>query len=237
MICIHPYDRTTKFLSAITSTLIKNQSLQFTLLEIGLSKKIHDECLQKVRSSPDGTTIIFLGHGGSDYLLGASGDYAHALIEESAIDDPNLLYHHGHFVNQSNIEVFAGKRVICLSCNSAVELAAMACAAGAQAFVGFTEVPTDKGEFNKMQLILKENEIDIFNQELSLIIRNSLMRGLESNLTFNETVSMIRYWVNVRSRKLILQNRANEGVRTIADAFFTFKNGISVFGDGELTLV
>jgi hypothetical protein len=235
MIFIHPYDKTTSFLSAIYNAF-KNEDV--TVINIGPSRESHDQCLKLIKESPPELTIVFLGHGGTDYLLGAAGDFSRAFgVDEEAFDDPRMTYHHGHFIDESNVGVFLDKKVFCVSCHSGVELGSLAIDKGARVFLGFGDIPTDQGEFEKIHLAIDQSNVDLFGEALISIITDSLSFASENKSSFSETVSLIRLFTNLKCRELILQSPNDEMRRIIADAFFYFKRGIRVFGANNLRLI
>lgn len=235
MILIHPYDKSTRFLLDIIKPL--TSALSLTLVEVGLSDKAHEDCIAMLRNENRPTTVFFFGHGGTNYVLGACGDFANAfLFDEESIEDPSQLYSYGQFINRSNIDVFSGNKILCLSCNSGVELGPLAIEGGALVFMGFGDIPTDSGEFKKLEINLNQEEIDWFNLELVSVINEALQYALKHESTFLDFSRILRLFVTKKMGELVLDKTAPSR-RSLADAFYFFKDGIRVFGQGDLKLL
>jgi len=234
VVCIHPYDKSTLFLKKIIESLATILNDKLIVYSISPDDMSHEACLSAIEDLEPNTTIIFLGHGGSDYLLGAAGDFANSLIDERAIDDESHLYSHGHFINRNNVNVFADKKIFCLSCNSGEELATLAIEQSANVFIGFKDIPTDVGEFKKLGYSVDELTVGIFIKHLNEIVINSMLTAIKDNLNYNEIKSILRLWTNIQSFNLILENKGDANRRIVSDALYHFKNGIKVFGNGEI---
>ena len=233
VIIVHPYDISTSFLSPISDALTNHIKIGVKTINISTNNNSHIACLAHLKEKCKNEFVIFLGHGGSDYVLGASGDYADALVSGGFEDEnPDQVYKHGHFIDVKNIEVLSHKKIFCLSCYSALGLGKLAIENGALVFLGFDYIPTSTEEFKIKNFDVTENDVEIFKKIILVIFTKSLLFAYDNRLNFIELKSIIRMNINIESINLIRTGSNNR--RILADALFYLKNGIRIFGNRNL---
>jgi hypothetical protein len=177
--------------------------------------------------------VLFLGHGRSDCLYGAnsnSGFFVSPYFE--GITD----YENDNFISRDNIDIFTGKKVFCLSCNSADGLGKLAVQSGARAFIGFGDIPTDNEILPEIRTRLPRL-IARFKGEINWVVKTSLIYSLKRNHNFFQLADMVRLLANSRINEIILRHRGLRQRRLLADYLYGFKQGMKLFGDGNERLL
>ena len=177
----------------------------------------------------DERLILFLGHGRSDCLFGASS-YRRAFVGSTF--DEREDYENENFINRTNINVFKGKRVFCLSCNSAEKLGRWAVQEGARVFIGCGRVPTDDSEVlveigKPLPLLIAR-----FKGELNWIVKNSIIYSIENNHNFYQLRDTLRLLTHIRINRIILKHRNLRKRRLLADYLYHFMDDITLAGEG-----
>jgi len=169
--------------------------------------------------------VVFLGHGRSDRLYGAN-------TQSDYFISPFFEYQNDSFINTSNVDVFRGKKVFCLSCNSADGLGALASEMGAKVFIGFGDIPTDNNIVPELgfecPVLLAR-----FKGEINWIIKTSIGYSVRHRLNFFEMFDLVRLLTNVRMDDIILKHKSLRYRRLLADHLFEFKQNMRLFGDGN----
>jgi hypothetical protein len=236
ILCIYPDDSSTKFLNRIQTHLKNRFGNEFHCFKVKPNQESHEACLERIQSSKTEETIIFLGHGGSDYLFGAC-NRTDMLSESDGLYDDTENFCMERFINRDNIGVFKGKKVFCLSCNSAPTLARLAVTNGAKVFAGFQDIPTAINELEEygarepLRLIVAR-----FKGELVWIIKHSLSLSIVRNYSFYQLADRIKLLTNDRMNKLIFDHKNLRERRLIADYLFKFKDGMLLVGDKSETI-
>jgi hypothetical protein len=177
--------------------------------------------------------VVFIGHGRSDRLYGANS-YSNVFV--SPYYEAYLDYENDNFISKDNIDVFSGKKVFCLSCNSADGLGRLAVQNGASAFIGFGDIPTDNEVLPQIGTKLP-HLIARFKGEITWIVKTSLLYSLKKNHNFYQLADTVRLFVNVRINENILRHRSLRQRRLLADYLYDFKQGMKLFGDGNQKLL
>lgn len=137
LLIIHPKDSTTDFLESVTSKVsryIKNVQI----LRLDFTSDDHEQCKEQISKYTD---IVFLGHGSRLGLQGARSKSFSA----------------GNFIDRSDLPVFIGKQLLCLSCDSAHYLSEAKEKINA---IGFGDI---KSEYLEIQS-LRENDESLYKE-------------------------------------------------------------------------
>jgi len=235
-ICIHPYDSSTFFLREISFALKKILQENIDIIDVAPNSYSHERTIKILSNLFNDELVIFLGHGGSNYVLGACGDYADALVSSDFEEEyPDKIYRHGNFIDSNNIEILKNNKIFCLSCNSGEELGKLAIEAGAKSFLGFNYIPTSEEEFKLKGFSATYDDVTNFKIELSNIIIASLTHAIKKSLSFYELKSFMYIYINKRMNFLV-RNKEAVNRRLIVDALYFFKKGIIIYGDESLPL-
>lgn len=145
--CIYPKDKTTHFLNKVVKYLEENLGEEsFFCFRVKCTRASHDRCLEII-DGLQGKFIIFLGHGRSDKLFGASGEQGdNTFVSEEAREENERFFSLEDFIIASNAYIFRDNIVFSFSCNSNEKrnsIATNAIENGAIAFVGFGDMETD----------------------------------------------------------------------------------------------
>jgi hypothetical protein len=223
---IHPYDRSTFFLNKIERFLRGKFPKEIDLFNVKPSHESHEECIYRVSNLNKDALILFLGHGHSDKLFGASSDpYSY------------IPYHNDNFISEDNIEVFKNKKIICLSCNSKGKIANLAIEKGVITFVGFGDIPTTVGEFDNRGYKVGGKSLIEMKCKLNQIIKYSIYFSIERNYNFKQFVNLIKLITNKKLSELLHINNKNKRNILIYETLFYFKNEVSVFGKSDAYLL
>ncbi|MGJ3234358.1 hypothetical protein [Marivirga sp.] len=239
VLIIHPYDKSTAFLGRIKNHLQTEFPENFHYFSIKPNTASHNQCLKTIKDfSPDGL-LLFMGHGKSNCLYGAKGDYYGTLENELVkAEEPDKYFYEDNFINDQNIGVFRGKKIISLSCNSNGQLGRNSVENGAKVFLGFGDLPTsiaelkEQGEESKSGVSLGKIE-QALKTEINDIVKKSIGIGIKRNYTFSEVVDLIHFVTNQKiSHYLVIQKKISER-KLIANYLYTFKKEIKIFGNGN----
>ena len=196
------------------------------VLEIGANQREHDSSLRVIQKATSDDLIIFLGHGGSDYWQGAA-EYNYDGSVSNGIEK---------YIDKSNIEVLADKKIISFSCNSTEKLGELAIENGAITFWGFGDIPTD---YNSIFFEDKpfERGRARFKGELINSLKLSIFRGIQDHLTFEQTFLYFKLRINKSHSDLILNHKGFKGNRKVGELLFSVKNEMKLFGDKKALLL
>lgn len=204
-ICIiHPVDATTDFLSEIYSNIDES------LLEVvRLEKKV--DHFSFYNSLPEESTIIFLGHGTSNSLKGAS-----------TLDCEEI------FMSDNQLAAFEKKDVLLFSCRSNQYIRKFYKTANINTGIGFPNMITDYMEIseyddpNRAEGLTSE-DIEIFKNNLVEIMRGSLNDFINMNLNIYQFYNRII----LRTNKSILQYfKKNNGDEPLGKMLIDLRNGL-----------
>lgn len=243
ILIIHPYDKTTTFLERIKNYLQYSFSENLHYYNIKTNKGSHKYCLDIIQKfSPNGF-ILYMGHGKSNCLYGAIGDYCEAFTDnEAKIENPEEYFSNTDFINLENVKVFNNKKVICLTCNSNSQIGRRALENGVKVFVGFGDLPTstgelkEQGEENRLGVSLKMIE-KALKSEINYIIKKSIQIAVEKDYTFRELVDLIHFITNQRINYYLVDQKKVKERKLIANYLYTFKKEIKIYGNGNEKLV
>lgn len=220
ILLIHPYDRTTFFLDKARNFLCSTFPNDIHFYSVKPNEESHKICLKIIENHSEEGLIIFFGHGRSDRLYGARADTVRSQVH-FLDDDEEEPYYNGNFITESNCNIFSNKRVFCLACRSNEKIALSASANGANAFLGFGNIPTSSAEFWAEGDDVGSKTIKIMKTEINIIISNSLAYSIKNRCSFNELISIINLFTNKRILNLLIKKKKNKkNLRLIADYLF-----------------
>ena len=243
ILIVHPYDKSTSFLDRIKSHLQSKFSDDCHYFNIKPQFASHKQCLLEINNFSGKGLILFMGHGKSNCLYGAKGDYYGTLENELVKEeDPEKYFYEDNFINDQNINIFKGKKVISLSCNSNGQIGRKAIEFGAKAFLGFGDLPTsvgeleDKGETSKTGISLSTVEQAI-KTEINYIIKKSIEIGIVNKYSFVELVNLIHFISNQRISDYLVNQKKISERKLIANYIYDFKKEIKIYGNKNEKLI
>jgi len=239
ILIIHPKDKTTKFLDKIKNYIVNNFSEVVHHFNIQFSDISHTQCMERIDNHKENGFIIFLGHGKSNSLYGsiAPNYEAEFVSPDAKIENPDKYYGKEIFIDSSNISVFNGKNVFCLSCNSNGKIAREAIKNGAKCFLGFGDIPSSNGELKQngesdIELSLSEITKE-FKTEINYIIKKSLEIAINENSSFEQIKELIRFITNQRITNILINRKDLDSRKVLVDYLYSFKTEIKIFGDSK----
>lgn len=241
ILIIHPNDKTTSFLDKIKSHLIQKFEDKIHHFNIYSNDESHSQCIDRIKSNPNDGLIIFFGHGRTTKLYGAKGDLYDNLdfvSTDAVAEQPDKYYYNDDFINQDNVDVFSGKKVFCLACNSNDKIASYAIEKGAISFLGFGDIPTSMPEFKENGLENISNDIVILMKtELNYIIKRSLEIGIKKNYTFTQLKDIINFITNQRIVYYLRTDKSSKVRHILTDYLYQLKSNIKILGNSHLRLL
>jgi hypothetical protein len=202
VLIVHPYDKSTRFLERIKNYLQAEFPEDSHYFNVKPNLKSHNQCLELIMDFSNNHLLLFMGHGKSNSLYGAKGDY-YGTLENNDVksEKPDLYYYNDDYINLENIDVLKDKKVIVLSCNSNSQIGRKAVAKGAKVFLGFGDLPTsiaeleEKGEENKSGVSLSKIE-QALKTEINDIVKKSIAISIKKNNTFTQLFDLICFVTN-----------------------------------------
>lgn len=240
---IHPYDKSTRFLEKIKKHILKDLKKNAHYYRIQPNEQSHQSCIAKIKIFSSSGLILFLGHGRSDCLCGAKGDFYNFLSDgQLEYECPEKYYYKENFIDLKNINIFKDKKVIALSCNSNDKIGKSAVKQGVKVFIGFGDLPTsveelkEKGEENRSGVSLSKI-VSALKTDINYIIKKSVVYSIKNEYTFFQFLDILRLITNQRIKHHLsfksLNSRPIELRRLIANHLYSFKEDIKIFGDGK----
>lgn len=270
ILIIHPYDQSTLFLNEINNHLSKSFANNIEYFRIQTNDTSHSHCLKKIIAHPENGFVIFMGHGRSNKLYGSKGDLFESADFESSTafeENPELFYNNDKFITEENVDVFSGKKVFCLACNSNESIAKEAIKKGAKSFFSFGDIPTSKEEFKGYEKAMSrfenvDEDLGFFNLdfeeiekerkilnikydvivekiqiELIYIIKRSLEYSLQNSFTFEQLNNILHFITNQRITDILINQKSFEERHTLVDYLYYFKKEVIVYGNRNLKLI
>lgn len=234
LIFIHPINENLRFLRKLIRKLrAKEKKIQ--LLRLSNHNFSHIEALTKIKDASEDSLVCFLGHGATKALYGCTYRYENHPEYYDYRNEGDEKY----FIDQNNIGLLQGKKLIALSCNS-ITLGKPAIENGIKSFLGFTEINFD----NDSDLRPTQKSRHYVEAKVKFGLRSALFKtiscGIEHNLTLYEVLQILKISIHKESDNLILNNKEKEGFkyyRAAADCLQELKSGIHIFGDGNEILL
>lgn len=238
ILIVHPYDKTTLFLKRIESHLQAKFEGDIHYFSIKPNDKSHKLCLNRIESHTTKGLIIFLGHGRSDKLYGSKADEYSAFVSSDAAQEfPEKYYYNDNFINKKNIDVFKGKKVFCLACNSREKIAQYALENGVTSFLGFGDIPTSLNEFEDKEEKVTNDVVIKMKTELTYIIKKSLLLSIAKGLTFEGLLDRIQFITNQKLTDVLANQKSFKERYIFADYLYYLKREIQIIGDRNAKLL
>ena len=240
ILIVHPNDKTTSFLDKIKNHLIEAFGEDVHHFNVHANDKSHTDCLECIaKHSPNGL-VIFLGHGRSDKLHGSKGDLYESLefASKEAIDEsPDKFYYKPDFINAENVNVFKGKKVFCLACNSNEKIGRLAFECGSNSFFGFGDIPTSSGEFTDKGEKVGNEVVARMKAELCYIVKTSLVLCIKNEATFQGLKDALEFISNQRLADLLKSDKNFKERYLLADQLYYLKKDATIYGDRHARIV
>ncbi len=242
ILVVHPYDKSTTFLNRIKNHIKENFPEHLHYFSVKPNEASHQQCLKIIQKFSNDGLIFFMGHGKSNCLYGARGDYYGTLKNvDLEAQEPEKYYYQDNYINERNIKIFDKKKVIALACNSNAQLGKKSIENGAKVFMGFGNLPTsneeleEQGEENKPGVSL--NKItQALKTEINYIIKRSIEIGVQKKYTFSELVELIYFITNQKISYYLVDQKKSER-KLIANYLYSFKKEIKLYGNGNEKLL
>ena len=222
-ICLHAQADDLKFLNPVRNRLGKLLGRSFSEFIFGdQNSQAHARlALEKA----EGSFVVLFAHGGRNYLRG--GEYIHRISRE--IVEPRK------FLTADDAQVFNGKVVFCLSCDSN-GFAKASLDAGAKAFVGFDDIP-----FNRYDAAGNPFSDHVFQhhaqQLIARAIKATLERFVTGKATLQEATAFSRLWICQDVARFVREMTAFKPRREVAALLLRVKDGIKYYGIPDVMFV
>ena len=216
-LCLYAKSADLKFLNPVKNRIAKVLGSQLKSYEMA-DPASHANAMLALRQAAEGFVVIF-AHGSGDYLRG--GEYrSRATGEHIEIEK---------FLTRADLNVFKGKVVFCMSCDSN-GLAKASLDAGAIAFVGFDEIPFNRfdaaGEPIGSHVLVKHCQ--------ELLIAPAITATLEQFVTgrvaLDEAVEYLRLWIAKNAVAYVKVFTSVKERREVAALFLKVKEGLRYHG-------
>ncbi|UPQ77081.1 hypothetical protein [Chryseobacterium nepalense] len=203
---IHALDETTSFLEVFKSEFPQNYHV---FLPAEISKK---EILELLKSIPDNSLILFLGHGHSTGLYGPEG-----------IDFPQNIF----IDSESGNVLFKEKKVILLSCNSNQFVTRLNTH---KEILGFGNILSSMEQLrNEVENGARDNygtlskeDIDYFNAIYCTAIIKAIKETIPTSIyTLKSIKKIIEFFIN-KELNFLLKNK--QITKEFASLLFSFRN-------------
>jgi len=238
ILIVHPHDRTTFFLESVKRDLVTEFGNQIHYYSVKPNNNSHIDCLKRIRIHPNEGIIIFLGHGRSDKLFGAKSDGYNALLSQDFINEnPESQYYNDDFINEKNVNVFRGKKVFCLACDSNSKISDYAIREGATAFLGFGNIPTSIDEMKYQKNVLGREFLDRLKGEVNYIIKRSLVYSLSTGRTFQGLLDILQLICNQRITDILIKEKHFAWRHLLANTVYSIRSEVTVKGERNLKLM
>jgi len=243
ILIVHPYDKSTSFLERIKNHLQAELQDNLHYFSVKPNEVSHAQCIETIKRFSGNGLLLFMGHGKSNCLYGAKGDYYGTLENELVkAEEPDKYFYEDNFIDENNLGVFKDKKIISLSCNSNGQIGRKSIESGAKVFLGFGDLPTsieeleEQGQKSKSGISLGRIE-QALKTEVNDIIKKSVRIGIIKNYSFSELVDLIYFVTNQKiSHYLVNQKKVSER-KLIANYLYTFKKEIKIYGNGKEKLI
>lgn len=215
-ICLHAQADDLKFLNPVRNRMGKLLGNGFRGFSFG--DQVSQAEARMGLEKAEGAFVVIFAHGGSDYLRG--GEYVHRITRERVEADK--------FLTENDVHFFRGKVVFCLSCGSN-GLAQGSLDAGAQAFVGFDDIP-----FNRYDAAGNPTTNREFEQHAQQLIANAVKGTVErfvtGRATLDEAVAYLRLWICQNVVRFVRETRAFKQRHEVAALVLRVKDGVRYHG-------
>ncbi|CAA0214058.1 hypothetical protein [Tenacibaculum maritimum] len=235
LLTIHPINEDLRFLRKFVRNLKSYKTDLVISRTLSNNTVSHTKAIQFIERLDENDLVCFLSHGATRAIHGSEyrAKYGSHSRQYSYMKD------NGYFIDKNNIEILRGKKVFCLSCNSDT-LGKLAIESGVKVFIGFSTIDFD----NRDELIPNQNPrsyvIAKTKYSLRKAVYQSIIFAIENNVSFYQLNQLLKINLNKEMDNLILNNKNKEGYlyyKTAADCLLTIKEGITLFGNGDIKLL
>ncbi len=191
-------------------------------------------CHQLIKSWSEDDLIIFMGHGRSDALFGSRGKMFNIMGGDNAKDrDTDDIYNDESFVDESNYGLFAGKSVVCFTCESD-ELGKKLMESGAKAIVGFGKMPSSKIELEQDAHVKYSTKtmVAYINGALNVAFREAVLRAHRMKGVIEDVAIYFKMEMR-RQVSLLLHSKAKYRY-CMANVLYDIARTVTVMGDKKL---
>lgn len=234
LLTIHPINEDLRFLKKFKTELRDSFPDIVTNRFLSNNYSSHLRALEQIQSLESNDMVVFLCHGATRAIYGSEFRKKYGSHPRKYIHSEN----HGFFIDKNNIKSLDSKKVFCLSCNSTT-LGNLAIENGVKVFIGFSTIDFDEREV----LLPKQNPrqcvISKTKYSLRKSVYNAIKYSISNDLTFNQLIHLLKVFLNQEIDNLILPHKSNDGFKyyeSAANCLLTIKEGIKLFGDGDLKL-
>lgn len=217
VLIIYPCDSSTDFLQEIITKVAEFMEVVIERPETTVDG--HEKCIRIIQET-DIKLIIFMGHGQSDKFLGANSN---------DISTEYTKYREQGFINCNNLNIFKGKKIIALSCDSNKKIAKIAIESGTEVWIGFGYIPTDWRVEVEEVSHLNPEDVDDFNTILVKVISTSISYSIHHNFTFFQFEKLFKVIVNKEIREIVASGISCNS--WIVQSMYKLKDEIKIFGD------
>ncbi|WP_223599560.1 hypothetical protein [Chryseobacterium sp. GVT01B] len=240
ILLIHPHDKSTKFLKRIKNCLVNNSSNLIHYYNVKPNDNSHANCIKLIKSMPEDSLIIFMGHGTKDVLCGSKSDdyemYEFTSDEAMRENQFYINYYKTEFFNESNFNVFEGKLFFCLACNSR-DLSQKVIKDGAKAFIGFGNLPTSKEEFIQEKTNFPSKYLVAqMKSELNYILKKSLLIAIHNSYNFDQLLNLLHFFANQRIAHHLANRKKKKERFILADQLYFLKKNLKLVGDRHILI-
>jgi hypothetical protein len=208
---VYPSDPSTHFLQQLLDQFSESIKVKkVCLIVCEASDMSYEEARRAMKETPEGSTIIFMGHGTPDKLYGGTNDN----------------FSRKAFITIRDMPAFTNRTLIFMSCYSANFLKASRQIRNYNNSIGFGLLPSDLNEMqNKSQLNkldFNESDINQFRQCLIEIFSELTNHLLTTNKSVEQVVDHIKLFINCKINSCIL----NEDNSKLANLLFYMNSEI-----------
>mgnify|MGYP000364058611 CR=1 FL=1 len=192
---IHPVDKTTSFLSDIYSKVISVIGEE-NVCVFDFNSATCQENFDKIKSLPDDSLIVFLGHGRNDRLYGVEDESDEAFVE----------------VNK--MWVFDDKSLFALACHSSQLLQGSHHKTRIKHSIGFGDLPTSSEEIENIRKLrnagVTDDDIEEFKEVIVDSISLALISCFEGNINYEHLYYHLKLLLYKKTNFLVLEcNKRN----------------------------
>ncbi|WP_029289049.1 hypothetical protein [Pedobacter sp. R20-19] len=212
IICIHPDDTSTSFLSVIGAEIDKHYST------IPANQASHAALIDTIAGYQGTALIIFLGHGSHGSLFGSCDSPSGGKAIFLTLDSTRKL--------------FNGHDVLLVSCNSADFLNKQNSFKNA---IGFGNIISSKDEANsEAEFItgvyrdIDTPDIDIFNECFAASVAQAIKLLVNGTILFPELYTYLLYFLNQKINKILLDKSIEKRI-SIAELLFETRAEMKLF--------
>lgn len=218
-LCLHAKSPDLKFLNRVRNRMAKLLGSQIETFQMADGPS-HGKARRALEAATEGF-IVMLVHGTNDYLKG--GEYRRESGEICQVD---------RFLCREDLNVFKGKVVFCMSCDSN-GLAQASLDAGALSFIGFDSVPFNR--FDALGEPIGSNVLVKHCQELiAEAVQVALERFLTGRATLDDAISYLQLWISKKAVDYVRKNTSVKERREVAALFLQVKAGVRYHGQSGI---